>query len=334
MYKKEKIKHIYGILQKDIEMIIITSNISGEQYLKLIDYAFRCCDRFALNIPILGGDEHENERRVRDIVCQMRPYITDRMVSKKYFSIKSSYKREIYVFSTSKGVRNMVNSAGGIYKWVYPELPEDLSFFDSASGRCWLETIAHENECRIYSSSDADIKFLEDCGIPYIYDDQDNYAPYLKESAEYIVDGFSKVSYEIRDNWERRIVNSSDYRVKKMMYRHSVAGDGIDDIFIDVIDVSVKSCETVDMYILKKIKQLDEDSNVIKIAKREILIDGVSSIEYSYRHSGLDNMKYSKYIDIFSSVSENTVVIFRNRVFNEESEKAFRIFLDSVEMSY
>ena len=75
------------ILQKGTEMIIITDDISGAQYSKLIDHAFRRCDRFALNIPVFGGDERDNERRVKKIVRQMRPYITDKLVSKKYFSI-------------------------------------------------------------------------------------------------------------------------------------------------------------------------------------------------------------------------------------------------------
>ncbi len=101
-------------LQKGTGMITIISDINGAQYSKLIDHAFRRCDRFALNIPIFGGGERENERRAKDFVHQMRPYITDRLVSKKYFSIKSSYKREIYVFSTSQGVCDMVKSAGGI----------------------------------------------------------------------------------------------------------------------------------------------------------------------------------------------------------------------------
>ena len=101
-------------LQKGTGMIIITDDINGMQYSKLIDHAFRRCDSFALNIPIFGGGERENEKRAKDFVRQVRPYITDRLVSQKYFSIKSSYKREIYVFSTSQGVRDMVKSAGGI----------------------------------------------------------------------------------------------------------------------------------------------------------------------------------------------------------------------------
>lgn len=181
-------------LQKGNGMITITSDINGMQYSKLIDHAFRRCDSFALNIPIFGGGERGNERRTKDFVHQVRPYITDRLVSKKYFSIKSSYKREIYVFSTSQGVRDMVKSAGGIYKWIYPELPEDLSFFDSGSGRCWLETVAHENECRIYSSSEADLRFLEDHGISYISDERDDHVPYLKGRAGYITDSFSNFS--------------------------------------------------------------------------------------------------------------------------------------------
>ena len=68
------------ILQKGTEMIIITDDISGAQYSKLIDHAFRQCDSFALNIPVFGGDERDNEKRVKDIVHQMRPYITDHMV--------------------------------------------------------------------------------------------------------------------------------------------------------------------------------------------------------------------------------------------------------------
>lgn len=315
-------------------MIIITDDISGAKYSELIDHAFRRCDSFALNIPIFGRDERENERRVKDIIRSMRLYITDRLVSKKYFSIKSSYKREIYIFSTSEGVRDMVKSAGGIYRWVYPELPEDLSFFDSGSGKCWLETVAHENECRIYSSSEADIRFLEDHGISYISDERDDYVPYLKGRAGYITDRFSNFSYEIRDDWERSSMSSSDSGMRKVTYRHSIAGDDIDDIFIDVAEVSTRAGETAEEYISGKIKQLDEDRNTFKICQREVLVDGIISTEYSYRRSGSEEIQYAKYIDIFSRVSENTVAVFRSRVFIEESERVFRRLLDSVEMEY
>ncbi len=322
------------ILQKGTEMIIITDDISGAQYSKLIDHAFRQCDSFALNIPVFGGDERDNEKRVKDIVHQMRPYITDHMVLKKYFSMKSSYKREIYVFSTLEGVRDMVKSAGGIYRWVYPELPEDLSFFDSGSGRCWLETVAHENECRIYSSSDADIKFLEDHGISYICDERDDYVPYLKQSAEYIKDSISKISYEIRDDWERSGTGASDPGTRKVTYRHSISGDDIDDIFVDVAEVSTRPGETADEYISKQIRALDENKCVFKIAQREIPVGGITSTEYSYRRSGSEEIQYTKYIEVFSRVSENTVAVFGSRVFSEESERAFRRLLDSVEMVY
>lgn len=315
-------------------MIIITDDISGAKYSELIDHAFRRCDSFALNIPIFGRDERENERRVKDIVRQMRTYITDRFVSKKYFSIKSSYKREIYVFSTSDGVRDMVKSTGGMYKWVYPELPEDLSFFDSGSGRCWLETVAHENECRIYSNSKADIRFLEECSISYISDERDDHVPYLKGRAGYITDSFSKISYEIRDNWERSSTSSPDPEMRKATYRHSIAGDDIDDIFIDVAEVSTRAGETAEEYISGKIKQLDEDGNTFKICQSEILVDGVPSTEYSYRHCEPGDMQYIKYTEVFSRVSENTVAVFRSRVFSKESERVFRRLLDSVEMEY
>jgi hypothetical protein len=32
----------------------------------------------------------------------------------------------------------------GLYRWVQPDHPEDLAFYDS-QGRCWLETTAHEH---------------------------------------------------------------------------------------------------------------------------------------------------------------------------------------------
>ena len=337
-HRPEKMALIFlppEILQKGTEMIIITDDdISGAQYSKLIDHAFRRCDRFALNIPVFGGDERDNERRVKKIVRQMRPYITDKLVSKKYFSIKSSCKREIYAFSTSEGMRDMVRSTGGIYKWIYPELPEDLSFFDSGSGRCWLGTVAHEKEYRIYSSSDADINFLEDHGISYICDERDDYVPYLKQSAEYIKDSISKISYEIRDDWERSGTGASDPGMRKVTYRHSIAGDDIDDIFVDVAEVSTRPGETADEYISKQIRALDENKCVFKIAQREIPVGGITSTEYSYRRSGSEEIQYTKYIEVFSRVSENTVAVFRSRVFSEESECAFRRLLDSVEMAY
>ena len=119
-----------------------------------------------------------------------------------------------------------------------------------------------------------------------------------------------------------------------MTYRHSISGDDIDDIFVDVAEVSTRPGETADEYISKQIRALDENKCVFKIAQREIPVGGITSTEYSYRRSGSEEIQYTKYIEVFSRVSENTVAVFGSRVFSEESERAFRRLLDSVEMAY
>jgi hypothetical protein len=50
--------------------------------------------------------------------------------------------------------------ASGLYAWVAPQLPEDLAFY-AADGRCWLGSVAHEQDSFVDRDPDG-LKALRD----------------------------------------------------------------------------------------------------------------------------------------------------------------------------
>lgn len=335
MWKIGKIKHTFGILQKGIKMITLNSNIKSEQYLKLIDYAFGRCDCFAVNIPLFNAEMPGGySGTLNDFINQVRPYIISRFTSKNYLSMRSSYKRDIYIIDTSESVCKIVKSVGGIYRWIHPYYPEDISFLTSSSGKCWLETIAHEEECRIYRCTKADIDFLDKCGISYTRDDEDQYVPYLK-SVEHITDKFSGILYDVESDWEKIVSEDKNaLGINGVMYKHSVFSDNVNDLCIEIREVNALGNRSAEDYIKNSIEGLDSDADVFKITQRKILVDGIDAIEYSYRIYNTRLHKYVKHIDIFCSINETIVVIFSFAGSGQINERKFRLLIDSVEFTY
>ncbi len=153
-------------------MIKISSEPRGNLYRSLIDYAGRQCSSFSLVWPV--------DMEIDDSVYQIHRELIDFIESEK--EIKSEWQamdvedevfpifRKFVINSKSLGIiaeaprlfacparENKVswridkNREPGLYSWITPALPEDLTFY-TAAGEMWLMSIAHEEEAYFNAS--------------------------------------------------------------------------------------------------------------------------------------------------------------------------------------
>jgi hypothetical protein len=72
---------------------------------------------------------------------------------------------DINIYKICEEVKPYLYKAGGLFNWVYPYFPDDLSFFKN--GYCWFYTVSHENYANIYVNNQQDIKNLLKLGIEF-----------------------------------------------------------------------------------------------------------------------------------------------------------------------
>jgi hypothetical protein len=153
-------------------MIKIISEPHGTIYKSLIDYAGQQCSSFSLVWPVnmkiddsvnqihhelIGFIESENEivsewQSMDDVDVQI-PKLRKFVVNSK--SLEVLVKAPMLFASPER--ENKVswridkNRKPGLYSWISPALPEDLTFYTS-SGDKWMFSISHEEEAYFNAS--------------------------------------------------------------------------------------------------------------------------------------------------------------------------------------
>lgn len=126
-------------------MIYILEEPRGRAYEGLISMAFRVCDEFIL----VKKDQLTLTPAMEALAERLKPYV--KMVKKqdawpgtKLFG----HYADVYYFDCQPPLEKLIlESADGLYEWVWPNLLEDLCFFKG--GQPWLVNIAHEHEAWI-----------------------------------------------------------------------------------------------------------------------------------------------------------------------------------------
>ena len=88
------------------------------------------------------------ELRVANSVSQlfeeMKDFLIDIVPSYSFEHTEYGARGEVYLYECNDHTRKIIrNKATGLYDWLLPELPEDLSFIDE-NGEAWFTTITHE----------------------------------------------------------------------------------------------------------------------------------------------------------------------------------------------
>ena len=170
--------------------------INDDKYNKLLEFLLRKCDKVALAIPNYGTtfsfdkrdtifeEYHKlkthlirNQPEHRNYILKVNKMFDkiDFAFQKKYTNITYfdnvyNYEVETRIYTYNEEVFKVFKEVGGLYKWCYPNFPEDLFFFKN--DKIFLESISHESDCWIYDDDKETIDFIDELGLDYcVYED-------------------------------------------------------------------------------------------------------------------------------------------------------------------
>ncbi len=135
-------------------MISLTKNPQKKVYTDLIALAFDTCDTFHL---VLRKDMGLSDA-LTDFLKQLDGSLIEVKEESEWASniLADGETAFVYYYHTNSSAKAIIlNAANSLYDWVYPELPEDLSFFKN--GKEWLATNSHEQECYILTEDQNEI---------------------------------------------------------------------------------------------------------------------------------------------------------------------------------
>ena len=153
-------------------MIKIISEPHGNIYKSLIDYAGQHCSTFSLvwhvnmkmddsvhkiHHELIDFIESENEIasewQAMDDVSVQNPIVRKFVVNSKSLEVLINAPRIFACPERENKVSWRIdkNRKPGLYSWISPALPEDLTFYTSA-GEKWMMSISHEEEAYFNAS--------------------------------------------------------------------------------------------------------------------------------------------------------------------------------------
>jgi hypothetical protein len=168
-------------------LVVKNKNIKDDAYSSLVLYALLRCDAFTFSVPDLytkiTSDTRSDEflKYKKEIAWRMErfePYLLNKSIDSEYVGSIRGYYSENYVMSLNIDVIGNIRATEGLYSWMYPEMPEDLSFF--SKGKCWMKSIAHEKSCWIYTTNDIEKDILKKVIKLKFFENDDNDAPTLE----------------------------------------------------------------------------------------------------------------------------------------------------------
>ena len=172
-------------------MLIIQQGFVYSNYYLLLQYASKICDAVTLKIPnhnklVINEKNHAGNLDLEighsevgddplfEIYYDNATRLVDKLFEKhiiktsfdtQYVTTISSTESKNYIMQMSQELAEILDFAGSLFAWKFPFLPEDLCFF--YNGKCWLQSIAHEEICWIYDDSNDVQALLKRMKIKY-----------------------------------------------------------------------------------------------------------------------------------------------------------------------
>ena len=172
--------------------VCITSEIQDNEYDELMNWLESKCDSFSFCLPHFGKvvvtesnadiypeyeigyveedeeskkDYEQYRRRVQKYLENISEYIIENYVDIEYCETISGYEKEIFIIKLNNITKKFFENVKDLYGWLYPEFPEDLSFY--IDGKLYMRSIAHERICEFYSESKELKRFLKNNGLQF-----------------------------------------------------------------------------------------------------------------------------------------------------------------------
>ena len=164
---------------------IYSEIIDKEIYIKLLEFLLKKCDTVAFAIPNYGTvfgfnssktilDEYnkikfqlerdnqqykEYYQNIDPLLKKIDTQLIKKCVDIQYFDQIYNYEHETRIYNYNSDVFEVLKKADGLYKWRYPNYPEDLYFF--SNGKCYFKSITHEKESWLFDDREEIIDFVE-----------------------------------------------------------------------------------------------------------------------------------------------------------------------------
>ena len=120
-----------------------TEEVRGSEYALLVEASAGWCDYFL----VVLRDEVERSAACGAALHRLVPDLIGKNRRDAWpGTVLHGRTAEILSYRNSEAARGaLIELANGLYDWVHPDLPEDLSFL-RPDGSAWLTTIAHERD--------------------------------------------------------------------------------------------------------------------------------------------------------------------------------------------
>ena len=155
-------------------MISVIGQIRGEDYKRFVSFALSNSDAVMLIFQNYG---RPFKKRIKEIRHALKPFRIASRNNHKNGEKEFKWPGTVTwtddslslihadVYRLAPEVEAYILSADDIFSWMYPERPEDISFF--YKGKCWIDTTAHEEYCNIYDHEPEMARLLDSMGIEY-----------------------------------------------------------------------------------------------------------------------------------------------------------------------
>lgn len=184
--------HMYGICFRRHFMIeIYSKKIDKKIYYKLLAFLLKKCNIVAFAIPNyktvfpfnnyktiltdynrikfqLERDNQQYKEYIRNIDYLLKKIdnqLIKKYIGNQYFDQLYAYEIETHIYNYNDDVIEIFKEVDGLYKWLYPNYPEDLYFF--SNGKCYFASISHEKECCFFDDSEEIIDLVESLNLDY-----------------------------------------------------------------------------------------------------------------------------------------------------------------------
>lgn len=180
--------------------MVVLHHLNNEQYLKIIDYLYRKCDRVAFALPNFEASHYsktstrsdtvivnqlapneinkENKsfqdykNKVSPLLEELKECIREVYTASNYFGELRAYDVETYILTLNETVLNVLKRYGNVSVWRYPDLPEDLLFYNR--GMIIARAASREDKMTIYEKNiegytKGIFDLLEDLNVSYSY---------------------------------------------------------------------------------------------------------------------------------------------------------------------
>ncbi|MEH7238881.1 stage III sporulation protein AH [Bacillus sp. JJ1562] len=126
-------------------MLMITENVKGNRYKRLIDILSKHCNRFAFveNRQLMEIEE-ERLAYVDNLIVDIKGHLIERKIQREWETTKlSGDTAYVFYFQMNNATRLFLKEySKSLFDWISPELPEDLMFYHN--NKCILAGCSHE----------------------------------------------------------------------------------------------------------------------------------------------------------------------------------------------